>query len=368
MRVAGIMSGTSLDGIDVAIVEINGRHIETIGFQTSRYPERMRDGLIECAESGGAHAISQLNFELGELYAKAALRAFARFKPAELIGCHGQTVYHEGGRHTLQLGEAAVIAERTGVPVVSNFRARDIAAGGQGAPLVPFVDYLLFRHPSRTRVALNIGGIANITVIPPRAAPEQTIAFDTGPGNMVIDALSAEYSRGKLRCDRGGKIAASGKPDIPLLDNLLTDAYYRRSPPKSAGREQYGADFVERMKQSKGSLRDLIATATVLTARTIALAVREYQGTAEGAQAGRPAPLDLIVSGGGVHNPQIMAHLAAYLPGVAISTSSDHGVDADAKEAVAFAVLAHETWRRRASNLPSATGARHAAVLGSIAP
>ena len=153
MIVAGIMSGTSLDGIDVAIVEIQGRRIETIGFQTSPYPAGIRERLIGCAESGGAHAISQLNFELAELYAKAALRAFARFKPAELIGCHGQTVYHEGGRHTLQLGEAAVIAERTGLPVVSNFRARDIAAGGQGAPLVPFVDYLLFSVSDKERIS-----------------------------------------------------------------------------------------------------------------------------------------------------------------------------------------------------------------------
>jgi anhydro-N-acetylmuramic acid kinase len=356
MRVAGIMSGTSLDGIDVAIVEIAGRRIETIGFQTSPYPARMRERLLACTESGGAHAVSQLNFELGELYAKAALRAIARFGSVELIGCHGQTVYHEGGRNTLQLGEAAVIAERTGVPVVSNFRARDIAAGGQGAPLVPFVDYLLFRHASRTRIALNIGGIANITVIPPRATPEQVIAFDTGPGNMVIDALASEFSQGKLRCDRGGKIASSGTPNVQLLDSLLKDAYYRRLPPKSAGREQYGTEFVERMKRSNLSLRDLIATATALTARSIAHAAREHQSRAT----------DLIISGGGVRNPQIMAHLAGYLPGVDISTSSDHGVDADAKEAIAFAVLAHATWLRRPSNLPSATGARRAAILGSI--
>ncbi len=242
--------------------------------------------------------------------------------------------------------------------MVSDFRARDIAAGGQGAPLVPFVDYLLFRHPLAHAIALNIGGIANITVLPPRATPEQVIAFDTGPGNMVVDALAAEFSQGKLRCDRGGKIAASGKPSIQLLDSLLKDPYYRRAPPKSAGREQYGAEFVERMKRSNLSLRDLIATATALTARTIALAVREHQ----------TRTTDLIVSGGGVHNPQIMAHLSAYLPGVAISTTSDHGVDADAKEAIAFAVLAHATWLRRPSNLPSATGARRAAILGSITP
>jgi anhydro-N-acetylmuramic acid kinase len=360
------MSGTSLDGIDVAIVEIHGRRIqagsiEAIGFQTTAYSGRLRARLLKPEDS---REISSLNFELGELYAKAVLRAVGSYGPVELIGCHGQTIYHEGGKHTLQIGEAAVIAERTGTPVVSNFRAADIAAGGQGAPLVPYVDYLLFRHPRRMRIALNIGGIANITVIPPAAAPEQVTAFDTGPGNMVIDALAQEFSNGKLRCDRDGKIAASGKPDVRLLDDLLSDPYYRRPPPKSAGREQYGAEFVHRMKQSGLPMRDLIATATALTARSIAIAVREYQAGAAGAI--YISPVDLIVSGGGVHNPRIMGMLASYLPGVAISTSADHGIGVDAKEAIAFAVLAHETWRRRPSNLPSATGARHAAILGSI--
>jgi anhydro-N-acetylmuramic acid kinase len=353
MRVAGIMSGTSLDGIDVAIVEIRGRQVETIGFQTTSYSSRLRDQLLQV---NSAREISRLNFELGELYAKAALRAVANYGPVELIGCHGQTIYHEGAKHTMQIGEAAVIAERTGVPVVSNFRSRDIAAGGQGAPLVPYVDYLLFRDPKRTRIALNIGGIANITVIPPAARPEQVIAFDTGPGNMVIDALAQEFSKGKLRCDRDGKIAASGKPEVHLLDSLLADRYYRKAPPKSTGREQYGAEFVQTLKKSGLPMRDLIATATALTARTIALAVREYQSGAT----------DLIVSGGGSYNPQLMGTLTAYLPDVAISTSTDHGIDADAKEAIAFAVLAHQTWRHRPSNLPSATGARHAAILGSI--
>jgi anhydro-N-acetylmuramic acid kinase len=351
--VAGIMSGTSLDGIDVAIVEIRGRRIQTIGFETTAYSAPLRARLLKPGDGG---EISRLNFELGEHYAKAALHAMRKHGRVELIGCHGQTIYHEGGRHTLQIGEAAVIAERTGTPVVSNFRARDIAAGGQGAPLVPYVDYLLFRHPTHTRIALNIGGIANITVIPAAARPEQVIAFDTGPGNMVIDALAQEFSSGKLRCDRGGKIAASGTPDVGLLDRLLVDRYYRQRPPKSAGREQYGAEFVERLKESGLGMRDLIATATALTARTIALAAREYQSGAT----------DLIASGGGVHNPQIMGMLASYLPGVTISTTTDHGINADAKEAIAFAVLAHQTWLRRPSNLPSATGARHAAILGSI--
>ena len=353
MRIAGVMSGTSLDGIDVAIVEVFGRRIRTIGFLSTPYTEATRTAILAVSDATThTSAISRLNFQLAELYARAVLRAVRRFGPVDLIGCHGQTVYHEGRSNTLQLGEPAVLAERTGLPVVSNFRARDIAAGGQGAPLVPYVDYLLFRHPTRTRVALNIGGIANITVIPPAAGPEDVVAFDTGPGNMVIDALARELGQ---PYDRGGKIAASGRVDRALLGELLGDPYYRRKPPKSAGREQYGAAFVARLKSTGQPLPDLIATATVLTAATIAMAIGNRSA-------------DLIISGGGVHNSQIVAHLAGFLPAVSISTSTDHGIDADAKEAIAFAVLAHETWRRKPSNLPSATGARRAVVLGSITP
>jgi anhydro-N-acetylmuramic acid kinase len=368
------MSGTSLDGIDVAIVEVAGRRIETVGFQTTAYSEAVRKAILgsaaglgrRCFPSNpkptageGRRRYSALNFELGELYARAVLRAVRRFGPVELIGCHGQTIYHQGGAHTLQIGEAAVIAERTGVPVVSNFRARDIAAGGQGAPLVPFVDYLLFRHPRRTRIALNIGGIANITVIPAGAKREQVTAFDTGPGNMVVDALTRGFSKGKLLFDRGGRIAQSGNINRALLDKMLADPYYCKRPPKSAGREQYGAEFVARMKEAGLPLRDLIATAAVLTAASIAMGVRSAH----------PAgPTDLIVSGGGAHNLQIMAHLAAFLPGIAISTSTDHGIDADAKEAIAFAVLAYQTWRGKPANLPSATGARRSVILGNITP
>jgi anhydro-N-acetylmuramic acid kinase len=380
------MSGTSLDGIDVAIVEISGRRVETIGFLCTPYSDAVQLAILDVSNLATfTGAISRLNFQLGELYARAVLRAVRRYGPVELIGCHGQTIFHEGGAHTLQIGEAAVVAERTGVPVVSNFRARDIAAGGQGAPLVPYVDYLLFRHPKRTRVALNIGGIANITVIPAGAAPGDVVAFDTGPGNMVIDALAREMG---LPCDRGGKIAASGRVDRALLDDLLADPYYRRPPPKSAGREQYGAAFVARLKQSGLPMPDLIATATVLTAATVAQALlpagrplgralvptrcapaKRREESRRGTQeCVRHSTTDLIVSGGGVHNPQIMAHLAGFLPGIAISTSTDHGIGADAKEAIAFAVLAHQTWCKRPSNLPSATGARHAVVLGDITP
>jgi anhydro-N-acetylmuramic acid kinase len=353
MRVAGIMSGTSLDGIDVAVVELPA--IQTLKFLSTAYPAKIRERLL-AVSNATAHVaeISRLNYELAELYARAVKQA----GPVQLIGCHGQTIYHEGRSNTLQLGEAAVLAERTGVPVVSNFRARDIAAGGQGAPLVPYVDYKLFRHKTRRRIVLNIGGIANITMIPAGARPEDVTAFDTGPGNMVIDALAREASGGKLRFDRGGRMARSGEVDRKLLDELLRDPYYRARPPKSAGREQYGSEFVERMKRSGRPFQDLIATATVLTAATIAM----------GVGAPSTSPTDLIVSGGGAHNPQIMAHLAAFLPQVTIATSGDFGVNADAKEAIAFAILAYETWRGRPSNLPSATGARSAVLLGNITP
>jgi anhydro-N-acetylmuramic acid kinase len=358
MRIAGIMSGTSLDGIDVAIVETHGRgRVRVIGFQSTAYPAAVRRRLL-AVSNAATHTgeISRLHFELGELYARAANRAIQKYGRVELIGCHGQTIFHEGRRNTLQIGEPAVIAERTGVPVVANFRARDIAAGGEGAPLVPYVDYLLFRHPKRARTALNIGGIANITVIPAGAAPRDVVAFDTGPGNMVIDALVREHTAGARNFERGGMRAAPGRIDRALLDDLLCDAYYRRDPPKSTGREQYGAEFVERLKRAGLPMLDLIATATALTAASIALGVR--RSGAAGAE--------LIVSGGGAHNPRTIEQLAAYLPEAAVATSADYGIDVDAKEAVAFALLAHETWRGRPANLPSATGARRPVVLGSV--
>jgi len=363
MRVAGIMSGTSLDGIDVAVVDISGRRVSTVAFRTTPYGPALRAAIL-AVSNAATHtaAISRLNFELGERYAQAVVetcrRGGVRLESVELIGCHGQTIYHEGV-NTLQIGEAAVVAERTGIPVVSDFRTRDVAAGGQGAPLVPFVDYLLLRDARRGRVALNIGGIANITAIPAGAAEEDVFAFDTGPGNMVIDALVFEHSGGRQRYDRGGRIAARGRVDGGLLRRLLRDRYYGAPPPKSAGREQYGVEFVARMKKSGLGWEDLIATATVLTPATIAVGIERFVKP-------RMRVDELIVSGGGAHNPRIVGHLAGLLPGVAVSVSSDFGIDVDAKEAVAFAVLAHRTWKRRAGNLPAATGARRAVVLGKI--
>ncbi len=366
MIVAGIMSGTSLDGIDVALVDVRERGFSVKAFYTTPYPRKVREALLGVSTVAGA---ARLHFLLGELYADAVQAAVRRsgVKP-RLIACHGQTIHHEGepveflGRKiasTLQIGEAAVIAERIGVPVVSDFRPRDIAAGGHGAPLIPYVDSMLFRDKRRGRVALNIGGIANITAIPPAATSEQVVAFDTGPGNMVIDALAGEATGGKWTYDRGGRMAARGRVNQALLDELLAEPYYRKRPPKSAGREQYGRAFVERLLRTKLPIDDLLATATVLTAASVAQGIRRFV----------PAPVDdLIVSGGGAKNPAIMKYLAAFFPSVAIATSADFGIDIDAKEAVGFALLGYETWRGRPANLPSATGARRAAVLGKITP
>ena len=363
MRVAGVMSGTSLDGIDVAIVDIDRRSIVPIAWTSTPYSAATRSSILAVSNSDThTAAISRLNFSLAELYAKAIIRA-ARLaavplETIQLIGCHGQTIFHEGS-NTLQIGEAAVIAERTQIPVVSNFRARDIAAGGQGAPLVPFFDYRMFRHPKRRRVALNIGGIANATVIPAGAGLEGVTAFDTGPGNMVVDQLITKQTQSRATYDRGGRIAESGNPVIGLLDELLRDPYYRRKAPKTAGREQYGSEFVAcmeaRLKELGGSFPDLVTTAALLTVRTIAMAIGSEQG-------------DLIVSGGGVHNRFLMAHLHAFLPHMQVATTQDYGIDPDAKEAIAFALLAYETWNRRPSNVPGATGARRAVVLGDITP
>ncbi len=373
MRVAGIMSGTSLDGIDVAIVDIEGRKIRPVAFHSTPYPEAVRRAILGVSNTTVTTAeIARLHVRLGQLYARAVQQTCRRRRvplgSIELVGCHGQTIYHQGEAQpflggpiaaTMQIGEASVIAEEIGVPVVSDFRTRDMAAGGKGAPLVPYVDFLLWRHAKRGRVALNIGGIANITAIPPSARPADVIAFDTGPGNMVIDALTAEFTGGRRRFDRNGGIAARGKVNRVLLDSVLADPYYRQRPPKTAGREQYGVEFVARLKQTGLPLADLITTATALTAATIATGIERFVRP-------RMRVDEVIASGGGVHNATLLAYLQAFLPDVHIARSDEFGINADAKEAIAFAVLAYETHRRRASNLPSATGAKHAVILGKV--
>jgi anhydro-N-acetylmuramic acid kinase len=349
MRVAGLISGTSVDGIDVAVVDI-GETIGMVAWKTIPYPLEVRDAILSVSNAATHTAtIARLNFLLGELFAEALQKTGVPLETIELIGSHGQTIFHEGepteflGRKiasTMQIGEAAVIADRTGIETIADFRTADMAAGGKGAPLVPFLDYQLFRHPELPRVALNVGGIANVTVIPANARPEDVIAFDTGPGNMVMDALAPPF-------DHDGERARAGRVNEALLQKLLADPYYHRDPPKSCGREQYGAEFV----------RDTgidVATAMELTVRSIELAIERY-----------PATREVIVSGGGAHNSYLMERLRALLK-PRVTTSAEFGIDVDAKEAILFAVLAYETYQQRAGNLPSATGARKAVILGKI--
>jgi anhydro-N-acetylmuramic acid kinase len=364
------MSGTSLDGIDVAIVEIGrAMRVQPIAFRTFPYTQAVRHALLGVSNTTTQTAdISRMNFLLGELYAEAliatAKRAKTRLDEIRAVGLHGQTIFHEGapteflGRcvaSTMQIGEAAVVAERTGIEVISNFRERDVAAGGAGAPLVPFVDYLLFRHRKITRVAVNIGGIANITILPPNAKPEEVIAFDTGPGNMVIDALVSHYTQGEQTYDRGGRIAQSGIVQEEVLEVLKSEDYFDRKPPKTTGREQFGGVFVEKLIATGLPLPDLIATATELTAVTLADAIRRF------APAGK---LEVIVAGGGVHNRTVMQRLKYYLKPSPVKITATFGIHPDAKEAIAFAVLAYRRLMGLPGSLPSATGARRAVPLG----
>ena len=367
MRVCGVMSGTSLDGIDVAVIDISGRKIMPLLHRTVPYPKAVREAVLSVSNTmTHTAAIARLHFLLGELYAEAireTCRRRIKLDSIDLVGMHGQTIFHEGspveylGRKvasTMQIGDAAVVAERTGIRTISNFRERDIAAGGKGAPLVPYVDYLLFRHARKARVALNIGGIANITVIPARARPEQVVAFDTGPGNMVIDALVRKFTDGKQSYDRNGAIARSGAVHDRLLEGMLGDPYFRLKPPKTAGREQFGQEFASGLMATGVALPDLIATATEFTARSIALAIAKHA----------PPEAEVIASGGGVHNRYLMQRLSALLPAARLTTSAEFGIDPDAKEAIAFAALAYAFLHGRAANLPSATGARRAVLLG----
>jgi len=264
---------------------------------------------------------------------------------------------------TLQIGEACVIAERTGVPTIANFRPADMAAGGQGAPLVPFVDYLLYRDAKRGRAALNIGGIANVTVIPAGAASSDVFAFDTGPGNMIVDALVQRMTNGRAKYDRNARIALKGRTIEDLLARMMREPYLRKRPPKTAGREQFGQIYAERLvawsQRHHAAPADLVRTATVFTALSIADAFRRLILP-------RADVSELIVAGGGAKNPLMMAQLAASVPGIEIIPSSRFGVPEDAKEAFAFAVLAYEAYHGRVNNLPSATGARHPVVMGKL--
>jgi len=382
MLVLGLMSGTSADGIDVALARISGAppklNAKLLSHTSVKFPAALRKEILHVAEGRliTANELSQLNFRLGEIFADAALKACKRFRVApsrvDLIGSHGQTVFHQGrpafffGRKvasTLQIGEPAVIAARTGITTVGDFRPADVALGGQGAPLVPYADYLLYRHAKLGRVSLNLGGIANITVIPAAAKPSQIFAFDTGPANMLIDALVSHFSRGKQRFDKDGKMAMTGRRIPALLDELMRDPYFREKPPKSTGREYFGGAYVKKIlalgERHRAKPADLIRAATILTALSIVDALSSFV-----------LPIvkihQLVVSGGGARNPLILAQLEAALPEIEVLPSHKFGIPEDAKEAFAFALLAYESFHQRAANLPSATGARGAAILGKL--
>jgi anhydro-N-acetylmuramic acid kinase len=382
MLILGLMSGTSADGIDVALARISGKPpqlaAKLLGHTSFKFSPAVQKEILRVAEGGPVAAgdLSQLNFRLGELFADATLAACRRFRVSphriSLIGSHGQTVFHQGRpvvylghptASTLQIGEPSIIAARTGITTVSDFRPADIALGGQGAPLVPYADYLLYRHMKRGCASLNLGGIANITVIPAVARPEQIFAFDTGPANMLIDALVSHFTRGRRRFDENARLAWRGRSLPGLIDELMRDRYLRIAPPKSTGREYYGRAYVEKVlalgRRHRAKPVDLIRTATIFSALSVVDALNRFVLP-------KTSIHQLVVSGGGARNPLIMAQLAAALPTIKILPSSDFGIPVDAKEAFAFALLAYETFYRRPANLPSATGAHGPAILGKI--
>ena len=378
--VAGLMTGTSLDGVDAVIVDLAdsgpAMHVDVRAFVHRPYPEALRALLRRTMAPGTASIddLTRLNVRLASLYADAvdaALQAADLDRRAlDLVGSHGQTMGHrpepaecagEAVRATLQIGDPSTLAQHLDVPVVGNFRMADMAAGGQGAPLVPYLDYVVFTAPSETRALLNLGGIANITLLPAGGDPEDVRAFDTGPANMIIDALAERLYDAAY--DDSGQWAATGTPDHDLLADLLEDDYFRTPPPKSTGREDFGADYVDGLlgeaRARDLSPEDTMATATLLTAASVYQAYAQHLRDA--------SPLDvLIASGGGVHNDTLMAMLADAFAPIPVRTVADYGLDPDAKEALCFAVLAHETVNGVPTNLPSVTGADRLAVLGSI--
>jgi anhydro-N-acetylmuramic acid kinase len=393
----GLMSGTSHDGVSAALMRIDERKsppTTLVAFRTYPYAPEFRARLLAASSEGqdqsqdqnqdpshpasraGAGGLSTLNFELGRIFGTAALRvtraARVPIHRLSFIGSHGHTFFHQpprragrGTASTLQLAEPAVIAAMTGAPVVADFRPMDVAVGGEGAPLAPLAHLWLFGHKRLGRVVQNIGGIGNATYLPPaaRTGDRRLIAFDTGPGGMLIDALVARLTSGRLSMDRDGTMAARGRVDGTMLAELMRNPYFRRKPPKSTGREEFGSHYLDAILQgARGRTMDpddLVASVTALTARAIGDACRRFI-----------APLgrvdQLIVSGGGARNPTLMKMIAAELPGIEVMTSAQVGVDCGALEAIAFAILAYQMLRGLPGNIPSVTGARSPAILGKL--
>jgi anhydro-N-acetylmuramic acid kinase len=386
MIVAGLMSGTSADGIDVAIVKIRPLQVspqagdlelKLLGHRGFPFPAPLRRAVLAAmdAQSISTAELARLNWRLGQAYADALTKTLERFPcRLDLVGCHGQTIYHQPraarylGRNvacTWQIGEMAILAAASGRPVVSNFRPADMVAGGQGAPLVSLLDYFLFRHAARGRVLQNLGGIGNLTALPPKAQTGDVLAFDTGPGNMVIDQLMQRLF-GK-RFDDNGRTAQRGTVLDAVVASMLRDRFFHQAPPKTAGREQFGIAYVERFlaacRRVSRKPEDAVASATALTAASVRTAYADYVRRLMDA-----APVDFVVSGGGSRNRTLMRMLRQALEplGCSVELSDKLGLPAEAKEAAAFALLAYRTWHKRTGNLPAATGAERAAILGEI--
>lgn len=373
--VVGLMSGTSADGIDAVLTRITGSglstKVEQLGFYFLPFDSATRQAILELCggDRGGTREICLLGTHLGKLCAQAVreLLKATGTERVDLIGSHGQTVYHipeeteylnTAIRGTLQIGDPSYLAEEFGCPVVSDFRIRDMAAGGLGAPLVPYTEFLLYRSETEDVALQNIGGIGNVTLLPAGCTLSEVTAFDTGPGNMVMDALAAKITDGRMRYDDGGKLAASGRVIPKLLEWMLADPYLAKHPPKTTGREYYGAEYVEKLLAFGAyPLIDVLTTATVFTAQSIALSLRRFAPR---------MPARLVVGGGGSRNPTLLRFLQEALPEVTVQTQEDLGLNSDAKEAVAFAILANDTLFGICNNAPSATGAKHGVVMGRI--
>ncbi|HET9983641.1 MAG TPA: anhydro-N-acetylmuramic acid kinase [Longimicrobiales bacterium] len=379
MLVIGLMSGTSLDGIDAVLVEFSGATEaevawRVVGFVSRPYSPEERERIHRVILDGGAEALCRLHGELGEWLAAAALQvceaSMVDAAQVGLVGSHGQTVWHipplPGKRgYTLQLGDPATIAERTGIPVVSDFRARDVAAGGEGAPLVPWQDRVLFSAPGKARVLQNIGGMGNLTWIPPKGEELPLLAFDTGPGNALIDAAVELATGGRETFDRDGERAARGHVDEELVRRALSHSFFMLTPPKSTGRELFGRPFVEDLVRnlrpvSDAGWDDVIASLTAVTARSIVDAIREWvlhRGVDE-----------VVISGGGARNPVLVRMVRDALAPIPVVTGEALGIDPDAKEAIAFAGLAWAFVHGIPGSVPEATGALGPRILGSLTP
>lgn len=371
MKVIGLISGTSMDGITGALTDISGDEklsVELLSYETTPYPDKLKEEVMSLTEGGDVESLCKANYQVGEQFARAAeaLRASSGHEP-ELIGSHGQTVCHlppmddRKETYTLQIGEPDVIAERTGITTIADFRVRDVAAGGEGAPLIPYMDFKIFQSESTSRASINLGGIANVTYLPAGGTLEDVIAFDTGPANMILDHLVRDLTNGEQEFDEGGKTAGAGEVNDQLLSWLMDHPFIAKAPPKTTGRKHFGKDFSRKVLRKGNELElndeDLLATVTAFTAESLRYNLDEFLGSVE----------EIIIAGGGAKNDTLLRELEERTNSP-IRTTADFGIPPEAKEAIGFAIMAYETYHGRPSNVPGATGARKFVKLGKISP